>query len=133
MPQETLFNFSIDLVQPLLCALSSVLIRRDLSFQFRNTIFSGAKLTRELLSRFQRVSIVLFGYASCFLKKMEDRLPRFVESIPPLELVPLSVGANGTTDFVWASPFTVGSLMFTPPSSEPGAHLTDKTTKTQQD
>jgi hypothetical protein len=48
-------------------------------------------------------------------------------------LVPLSVGANGTTDFVWASPFTVGSLMFTPPSSEPGAHLTGKTTKPQQD
>ena len=61
LPQETVFNLSIDLVQPLLGSLSAVLIRRDLSFQLRNAIFSGSKLMRKLLSHVQRVSAVLFS------------------------------------------------------------------------
>ena len=59
--QETVFNLFVDPVQPLLGTLSSVLIRRDFSFQLRNAIFGGTKLMRELLSHIQRVSAVLFS------------------------------------------------------------------------
>ena len=59
--QETVFNLCVDPVQPLLGTLSSVLIRRDFSFQLRNAIFGGTKLMRELLSHIQRVSAVLFS------------------------------------------------------------------------
>ena len=59
--QETVFNLCVDPVQPLLGTLSSVLIRRDFSFQLRNAIFGSAKLMRELLGRVQRVSAVLFS------------------------------------------------------------------------
>ena len=59
--QETVFNLCVDPVQPLRGTLSPVLIRRDFSFQLRNAIFGSAKLMRELLSRAQRVSAVLFS------------------------------------------------------------------------
>ena len=48
--QETIINLCVDLMQPLLGALSAILIRRDFSFQLRNAIFGSAKLMRELLS-----------------------------------------------------------------------------------
>jgi hypothetical protein len=64
--RETVFNLCVDLVQPLLGTLSSVLIHRDFSFQLRNAIFGSAKLMRELLSHIQRVSALLFDLPLSF-------------------------------------------------------------------
>jgi hypothetical protein len=46
LPQEGVFNFSVDLVQPLLGTISLIWIGRDLGFQFRNMIFGRAKAVR---------------------------------------------------------------------------------------
>jgi hypothetical protein len=64
--RETVFNLCVDLVQPLLGTLSSVLIHRDFSFQLRNAICGSAKLMRELLSHIQRVSALLFDLPLSF-------------------------------------------------------------------
>ena len=49
LPQETVFDLGVDLMQPLLGAPSAILIRRNFSFQLRNAIFGSAKLVCELL------------------------------------------------------------------------------------
>ena len=118
MPQETVFNLSIDLVQPLLGSLSAVLIRRDLSFQLRNAIFNGSKLMRKLLSHVQRVSAVLFSNASRSVEQIQDRLTRLVELVGTAVLAAASLCGCERDDKLYLSPTIHRRIThFEPPNS----------------
>ena len=83
MLQKPIFNFCIDLVQPLFSALSLVLICSDLSLYLRNPLLRGAKLMRELLSHVDSMFAVLLGDIGRLIKELQDRLSRAVEPIDP--------------------------------------------------
>jgi hypothetical protein len=63
-------------VQPLRGTLSSVLIRRDLSFQLRNAIFGSAKLMRELLSRAQHETALALKENAAKIQERIDTLEK---------------------------------------------------------
>jgi hypothetical protein len=81
--QKPIFNFCIDLVQPLFSALSLVLMRYDFSLQLRNTLLRGAKLMRELLSYVDSMFAVLLSDIGRPIEELQDRLSRAVELIDP--------------------------------------------------
>ena len=58
--KKSIFNLSVDPMEPSLSPLGSFLISGDLRFQLRNPIFGRAQLMREALRRLQRVSAVFF-------------------------------------------------------------------------
>jgi hypothetical protein len=58
--KKSLFNLSIDAMEPLLGPLCSFLISGDLCLQLPDSIFGGMQLIRQLLSRLQCVSAVFF-------------------------------------------------------------------------
>src|ERR1700748_1324302 len=56
--QETIFDFSVDRVQPLFRTFGPFPVSLDLRLELRNAIFRGAKLVREPLCGIQRLSAV---------------------------------------------------------------------------
>jgi len=51
LPQKSLFNLSVDAMEPLLGPVGSFLISSDLCFQLRNPIFRRPQLMRKILRR----------------------------------------------------------------------------------
>jgi hypothetical protein len=82
--KKSLFNFSIDAMEPLLGALCSFLISGDLCLQLPDSIFGGMQLIRQLLSRLQCVSAVFFRNTGRSVQHLQDRLTCFVELISVL-------------------------------------------------
>ena len=96
LPQKALFDFRIDLVEPLLRSLGTVPVSHRLSLQFCNAILSCAKLVRELLSCVHRVSAIFFSDARCFLEQTENGLTCVVELISAARAsaIPICVSAG---------------------------------------
>ena len=81
LPEEAFFDFRINRVEPLLCALCSVPVLRGFRLQISNVLLRRAQLVSQLLGHIQRLLAVLFGYTRCFLKQIENRMSRLVELI----------------------------------------------------
>jgi hypothetical protein len=79
--KKSIFNLSVDAMEPSLSPLGSFLISSDLRFQLRNPIFGRAQLMREALRRLQRVSAVFFRNTGRSVEHLQDRLACFVELI----------------------------------------------------
>jgi hypothetical protein len=52
-PDKSLLNLRIDLVEPLFSPLALLLVKLNLSLEFRDPLFSRAKLMRKLLRQKQ--------------------------------------------------------------------------------
>ena len=81
LPQKSILDFRVDLVQPLLRTVGFVLINPNLSFQFRNPIFGRAKLIRKLLRHLKSMMTVCFGHAGGLVKQSQNGVPCFIELI----------------------------------------------------
>ena len=69
LPQKPVFDFSVDLVQPLLGSIRPVSIRRGLRLELCDAILSGPQLMRKLLSHIECVAAVLFSHAGGLVKQ----------------------------------------------------------------
>jgi hypothetical protein len=80
-PHKSLFNLSVDFIEPLLSAVAFFTVKVDLSFQFRDPVLSGPELMRKLLRYVQGVPAVFFSHAGGFVKQLQNGLSGFVELI----------------------------------------------------
>ena len=78
-PEKSILNLSVDAMEPLLCALGLLPVRRDFGLKLGNPIFGRAELVRKPLCRIDRMSAVLLGNISRFIQELEDGLTGFVE------------------------------------------------------
>ena len=81
LPQKSILDFRVDLVQPLLRTVGFVLINPNLSFQFRDPIFGRAKLMGKLLRHLKSMMTVCFGHAGGLVKQSQNGVPCFIELI----------------------------------------------------
>jgi hypothetical protein len=95
--KKSIFNLSVDAMEPLLGSLGSFLISSDLRFQPRDPIFGRVQLMRELLRHLQRLSAVFFRNAGRSVEHLQDRLACFVELIGVIRRQGSSARANGIT------------------------------------
>jgi hypothetical protein len=72
--QKPALDFGVDIVQPLLRAISLLLIGRDLSFKIADALFRCTKLLRKPLRGLDGVPAILFGKVSSLVDKLQDRL-----------------------------------------------------------
>jgi len=68
----------------LLCALGFLLIGRDLSLEFGDSIFGCSKLMRNLMGHIDSMLTICFGNTSCFVKQFQYHLACFIELIDPI-------------------------------------------------
>jgi hypothetical protein len=66
LTEESIFDFRVDAMEPLLSALGLLPIRRDFGLKLGNPIFGRAKLVRKPLRRVDCMSAVLLGKVSSF-------------------------------------------------------------------
>src|SRR6476469_4330289 len=81
LPKKSVFNLSVDAMQPLLRSVGPLSIGHALSFQFCNPIFGCAQLIGKLLSHAQRATAVLFSNAGGLVNQLQYRLSCFVELV----------------------------------------------------
>jgi hypothetical protein len=63
LPEKSLLDLGEDLVEPLLGAISSLLVISYIRLQLCDPVFGGTKFLRELLRKFESVLAVRFRYA----------------------------------------------------------------------
>jgi hypothetical protein len=79
LPKKSILNLSVDAMEPLLCALGLLPVRRHFGLKLGNPIFGRAKLVRKPLRRIDRMPAVLLSNISSFIQELKDRLTGFVE------------------------------------------------------
>jgi hypothetical protein len=72
LPEKSLLDLGEDLVEPLLCAIGSLLVISYVGLQLRDPVFGGTKFLRELLSKFEGVLTVRLGYTRCLVQQAQD-------------------------------------------------------------
>jgi hypothetical protein len=72
---EALLNLRIDSVQPLLGALSLLLVLFEFSLKLCNPMLGRTELVRKLLRCIHRISAVLLNNIGSLVKELEDCLP----------------------------------------------------------
>jgi hypothetical protein len=81
LAQETTFYLRIDPVQPTLGMVGLFLVRCDLGLKLLDPIFSGVKLTRQLVRFVHCLPTVALGYFCRPSDKLQDRLAGLIELI----------------------------------------------------
>jgi hypothetical protein len=76
---EALLYLRIDSVQPLLGALSLLLVLFEFSLKLCNPMLGRTELVRKLLRCIHRISAVLLNNIGSLVKELEDCLPRLIE------------------------------------------------------
>jgi hypothetical protein len=72
--QKAALDFGVDLVQPLLCAISLLLIGGDLGFKIGHALFRCAKLLRKLLRGIDSMPAILISDIRSFVKELQNRV-----------------------------------------------------------
>ena len=79
LPKKSILNLSVDAMEPLLCALGSLPVRRHFGLKLGNPIFGRPKLVRKPLRRIDCMSAVLLSDIRSFIQELKDRLAGFVD------------------------------------------------------
>ena len=79
LPKKSILNLSVDAMEPLLCALGSLPVRRHFGLKLGNPIFGRPKLVRKPLRRIDCMSAVLLSDIRSFIEELKDRLTGFVD------------------------------------------------------
>jgi hypothetical protein len=74
-------GFSVDFMEPLFGAVSTIAIPIELILQLRNMIFGGSQLLRNLPSCRYRVPGIIFRDAGCFINQSQNGLAGRFESV----------------------------------------------------
>ena len=81
LPEKSIFNFRVDAMEPLLCALALLPVRRHFGLKLGNPILGRSKLVRQLLSHIESMLTICFGHAGGLMKQSKNCLPCFVDLI----------------------------------------------------
>jgi hypothetical protein len=72
LPEKSLLNLGEDLVEPLLGAISSLLVISYVGLQLHDPVFGSAEFLSELLSKFEGVLTVRLGYTRRLMQQTQD-------------------------------------------------------------
>jgi hypothetical protein len=84
--KESLFNLYRDLIQPSLSPVCPVLVMPGRCLRVSYPVFSGAKLSRQLVSHFHGLLIVCLGSIGRLVKQAQNRLACCVKRVASFQL-----------------------------------------------